>query len=135
MAIYKVGAAILNGSGRLLVVRKVVKDRRTFIIPGGRREEGESDGETCIRELREELGVEVDSMTYLDTFRETAEFEGTDLTMPVFLTSVIGTPEPDNEIVEMAWVDASYADEGFELGSTLALHVIPALQEMGLVAG
>ncbi len=132
--IYKVGAVILNDASELLVVRKNVPGRNTFIIPGGRRESDESDGETCQRELREELGVEVVAMTYLDTYREVAEFEGTPLVMPVFIAEVAGEPSPQSEIVEMAWVRSSYEADGFEVGSTLANGVIPQLVALGLMA-
>jgi 8-oxo-dGTP diphosphatase len=132
--IYKVGAIILNKRSELLVTRKAVQGRHTFIIPGGRREGDESDGETCIRELREELGVEVQSLTYFDTYREMAEFEGIPLVMPVFRAEIAGNPKPMSEILEVAWIKTTYREDGFEVGSTLANGVIPALISLGLLS-
>ena len=43
--------------GRLLCTRSQGKE--TYYIPGGKREAGETDVETLVRELQEELGVEV----------------------------------------------------------------------------
>jgi 8-oxo-dGTP diphosphatase len=125
--IYKVGAVILNSDCEMLITRKNVPGRHTFIIPGGRREADESDGETCIREIREELGVRVTKITYLDTYREPAEFEDELLIMPVYLTEIDGTPHALSEIVEIAWISRNYKEKGIELGSTLENHVIPEL--------
>ena len=43
--------------GRLLCTRSQGKE--TYYIPGGKREAGETDVETLVRELQEELGVVV----------------------------------------------------------------------------
>ncbi len=54
--------------GRVLAARSRGKDK--FYLPGGKREPGESDAETLVREIREELGVEIDpaSITPAGTF-------------------------------------------------------------------
>lgn len=44
--------------GKLLAARSAGKD--TWYLPGGKREEGESDVETLIREIAEELSVTLD---------------------------------------------------------------------------
>lgn len=59
-------AAIVRG-GRLLLVLCAPPDERPFwVLPGGGREEGESDAEAVAREVREELGVEVKVGRVLD---------------------------------------------------------------------
>jgi 8-oxo-dGTP diphosphatase len=50
----KIGAIILQ-SRKMLITRKTNVD--VFFIPGGKREEGETDVETLRREVFEELGV------------------------------------------------------------------------------
>jgi 8-oxo-dGTP diphosphatase len=133
--IYKVGAVIIDHAERkMLVVRKEAGDRPTFIIPGGRRELGEDDEATCHREIVEELGVNVTEMHFLGRFEEPAEFGEGLLEMPVYLVSIHGTPKPCNEIVELAWIDSSYASEGLTLGSTLRNHVVPLAASRGLIA-
>ncbi|MDQ5950102.1 MAG: 8-oxo-dGTP diphosphatase, partial [Patescibacteria group bacterium] len=42
---------------KILMVRSKGKD--TWYIPGGKRDEGESDEEALIREIKEELGADL----------------------------------------------------------------------------
>lgn len=53
-----VGSLLFDSSGRLLIVNPTYKPG--WSIPGGVVEEGESPYEACRRELREELGVELE---------------------------------------------------------------------------
>lgn len=50
------GALIRDEAGRILFVEPVYKP--TLDIPGGTTEENESPLDACIREVREELGIE-----------------------------------------------------------------------------
>jgi 8-oxo-dGTP pyrophosphatase MutT (NUDIX family) len=59
-------AAIVRG-GRLLLVQCALAGEPPFwLLPGGGREPGESDAEAVAREVREELGVEVEVGRVLD---------------------------------------------------------------------
>lgn len=59
-------AAIIR-EDRLLLVECTMPDERPFwVLPGGGREAGESDAEAVAREVREELGVEVEVGRVLD---------------------------------------------------------------------
>ena len=127
MIINKVGAIIVNDDRQMLVVRKNVSGRKTFIIPGGKPELGETDHDTCKRELQEELGVDTLALTYFGTFEERSEFEDALVKAIVYTVEVEGMPAPSSEIVEMAWVDGVSLARGFDLGSILSRHVIPRL--------
>ncbi|MEU9213414.1 NUDIX domain-containing protein [Streptomyces sp. NPDC048415] len=133
MTIDKVGAVILNDEGQMLVVRKQVPGRHTFIIPGGQRETGESDEQTCRRELLEELGTQVVAMDYFGTYEEPSEFEDAALRATVYRVEIKGDPTPTSEIVELAWVDGTSLAAGVEVGSVVARHVLPRLVGEGLV--
>ena len=54
--------------GRILSTRSRGKD--VYYIPGGKREAGESDLQTLVREIREELCVDIqkDTVHYYGTF-------------------------------------------------------------------
>lgn len=59
--LHVVGAAMIE-DGRVLVCRRAPHVRRGgyWELPGGKVEAGESEGDAIVRELREELGVEVE---------------------------------------------------------------------------
>jgi len=129
--INKVGAIILNSDQQILVVRKRVPGRRTFIIPGGKPEPGETDEDTCRRELLEELGARMLSFRHFGDYSEPSEFEDAVVNARVYKVKVEGPPRPCNEIIELAWVDAQAVASGFDLGSILSRHVIPGLVAEG----
>lgn len=127
----KIGAVIQDDSRRLLVVKKHVPGRNTYIIPGGRPEDAETPLETLERELLEELGVKVATSVPFGNYEEPSEFEDAVLSMTVFDVTIEGTPSPQSEIVDLLWIDRDYAAQGISIGSTLANHVVPRLIELG----
>lgn len=55
-----VGAIVLDGEGRLLLIRRgTPPGKGLWSLPGGRVEAGESDAEALRRELAEETGLDV----------------------------------------------------------------------------
>ncbi|MCW8330141.1 NUDIX domain-containing protein [Photobacterium sp. SDRW27] len=95
--------------GKLLAVRSKGKDM--FYIPGGKREEGESDEQALIREVKEELSVDLlpNTIQYAETF--TAQADGKDSGVSVKLTCYFsdfnGGLLPDAEIEELRFIDGS----------------------------
>jgi mutator protein MutT len=53
------GCIITDGQGRILLLHRSTSKRTQWEIPGGKIDPGESEAETVVREVREELGVEV----------------------------------------------------------------------------
>jgi 8-oxo-dGTP pyrophosphatase MutT (NUDIX family) len=103
-------AWVLVRDGRLLVARNHGRD--LFYLPGGRRELGESDSETLVREVREELGVTIDPSTMQLVAQVTAPRDGSpgEVTMTCYLADHRDDPAPASEIAELAWITA--ADRG-----------------------
>jgi 8-oxo-dGTP pyrophosphatase MutT (NUDIX family) len=103
-------AWVLVRAGRLLVARNHGRD--LFYLPGGRREPGETDSETLVREVREELGVAIDPSTMRLVAEVTAPRDGSpgEVTMTCYTADHHGQPAAANEIAELAWITA--ADRG-----------------------
>ncbi|MFF8814144.1 NUDIX hydrolase [Streptomyces pactum] len=98
--------------GRLLSVR--TRGRDVFYLPGGKYEPGETAAEALVRELAEEVGVEVapGSLTEAFTIHDVAHGQdGRPLRMRCFT----GGPEdcepvPGREIAEVAWLGRADLD-------------------------
>ncbi|MBT2448023.1 NUDIX domain-containing protein [Streptomyces sp. ISL-43] len=97
-------------NGRILCARPRGKD--VFYIPGGKREGAESDLETLLREIKEELTVPLDPDTavHVGTYEAGVPGlpEGTLVRMACYTADFQGVMSPSSEIEEMAWF--SYAD-------------------------
>lgn len=127
----KVGAIILKDK-KILVQRKN-NNREECIIPGGKRENKETDLETLKRELMEELTVEVVKASYFGEYDDFAVFSGKPLHVRAYLTEILGEIKCDNEIKEALWIDKNYHEDGIKLGSILREYIIPELVNRGLM--
>ena len=91
---------------RILSTRSKGKD--AWYIPGGKREKGESDHEALIREVKEELTVDLlpETIKYLNTFKAQAHAkpEGVYVQMTCYMADYIGDLVPSAEIEEMSWL-------------------------------
>ncbi|MBE1500855.1 8-oxo-dGTP pyrophosphatase MutT (NUDIX family) [Amycolatopsis lexingtonensis] len=95
--------------GRILSTRSRGKD--VYYLPGGKREPGESDAETLIREIHEELDVAITPSTIAPAGVFEAEAHGhagTLVRMTCYTAEYTGTPAASSEIEEIAWL--TYAD-------------------------
>lgn len=81
----------------------------TWYIPGGKREGNETDHEALIREVKEELTIDLrpDTITHYGTFEAQAHGkpEGTIVRMTCYEADFSGTLAPSAEIAEMAFVN------------------------------
>ena len=91
---------------KLLCARSRGKD--AWFLPGGKREAGESDAAALIREIREELGVELrpGTLAPLRTFEAQAhgQPEGVMVRMTCYTGEYDGTLQAAAEIDELAWL-------------------------------
>lgn len=96
--------------GRILSTRS--HGREIYYLPGGKREQGETDLAALVREIDEELAVTIIPATaaYFGTFMAQAHGhpDGTLVRMTCYTASYRGRPTPSNEIEEVRWL--SYAD-------------------------
>lgn len=92
-------------AGRLLVVRS--RNKKAFYLPGGKIEPGESPADALRREVREELGIELERPVVLKRYVAPAygEGEGAMVDMTCFTAALLGTPAPTSEIAELTYVN------------------------------
>ncbi|GHA81214.1 MULTISPECIES: NUDIX hydrolase [Streptomyces] len=97
-------------NGRILCARPRGKD--VFYIPGGKREAGESDLQTLLREVEEELTVAIvpSSVSHAGTYEAQAHGhpDGVVVRMSCYYGDYSGTLTVSGEIDEMTWF--SFAD-------------------------
>jgi 8-oxo-dGTP diphosphatase len=93
--------------GRILCARPRGKD--IFYIPGGKREDGESDLQTLLREIAEELTVALQPRTvrHVGTY-QADQPDGAVVRMSCYTAEYAGTLAASSEIDELAWF--GYAD-------------------------
>ncbi len=127
-------AGILLQDGKLLVTRTSGKD--FFMSPGGKVQDGETSQEALVRELKEELAIEVriDNLAEFGTFyAEAAGQEGRSLKMEVFsVMAWDGAITPSSEVAEIRWIDSTSVDD-IELSSIFLHDVFPQLKERNLI--
>ncbi|MFI5834206.1 NUDIX domain-containing protein [Micromonospora sp. NPDC051300] len=96
--------------GAILSTRSHGRD--VYYLPGGKREAGETDLDTLVREIREELSVTVEpgSAAFVGAFEAQAHGhpDGVTVRMRCYTADYRGVLQPAAEIAEMAWL--SYAD-------------------------
>ncbi|NOV02166.1 NUDIX hydrolase [Paenibacillus planticolens] len=96
--------------GQILGTRS--KGKELFYLPGGKRDPGETDTETLIREIEEELSVRVkpETVKHFGNFEAQADgkTEGIVVKMACYTADFDGELSPASEIDELAWL--SYKD-------------------------
>ena len=98
--------------GKILSTR--TKGGNKFYIPGGKRELGETDEQTLVREIKEELAVHIirETISYLGTFKAQSDgaTEGVIVKMTCYTAEYNGNLKASSEIEELRWLDTSDLD-------------------------
>ena len=99
-------AWVLIRDGKLLAVRS--KGKELFYLPGGKREQGESDEQALLREIKEELAVDLvpSSIKYAQTFTAQADGKaaGVSVQLTCYFADFNGEMSPEAEIEELKFV-------------------------------
>lgn len=98
--------------GKILSTRSKGKDK--YYIPGGKREGNETDIETLVREVKEEICVEIVKSTakLYGVFEAQAhgKAEGVIVKMTCYTADYIGELQADSEIAEIVWLTTADID-------------------------
>lgn len=131
--VHKAAGIILKG-GKELLVR--AKGKEHFVEPGGKIDIGETAKQALIRELSEELGIEVNeqSLEKFGTFyAPAAGKEELMLRMDVFrVKKYRGEISPQSEIEELIWIGRQ-VPSSTKVGSIFEHNIHPRLLEEGLI--
>jgi 8-oxo-dGTP diphosphatase len=119
--------------GQLLSTRSRGKDR--YYLPGGKREPGETDAQTLLREIEEELTVALDptSLVYAGTFEAPAHGHPAGVLVRMtcyWAPRYTGTLQPAAEIEEVVWLRYRHRPEV----SAVDQLIFDWLREQGLLA-
>jgi 8-oxo-dGTP diphosphatase len=101
----------------------VSKGKDAFYMPGGKREPGETDQQALIREIREEISVDLlpKTIKFFAVYRAQAHGkpEGTFAKLTCFTGDFEGELAPASEIDKIIWVDSSDMEKATEVGKII----------------
>jgi 8-oxo-dGTP diphosphatase len=134
-------AEIIHKAGGILIHdRKIMLERHggvdTYILPGGKLEEGETPAQALIRELQEEFAISVSE----DVLEAVGSFQSPAVHRPdriVHIDAFI-VKKWDGEITlhdgieEVIWINSLDKDR-LKLSSIVLQHILPLLVEKGLI--
>lgn len=124
-------AFLFLSDGKILSTRSKGKDK--YYIPGGKREGAETDLETLVREVKEELSVQIIESTAvfygIFTAQAHGKAEGVQVKMTCYTAEFEGKLRADSEIAEIVWL--TYND--LEQISPVDKLIFEDLHEKGLL--
>lgn len=127
----KVGLLTIR-DGRVLLCRKK-KGTQLLILPGGKREAGESSLECLARELREELGnvaAVAPELVGVYTHHAAGQPEK-QVRIELYRAELMGEARAQSEIGELVWFGAG--DDWSGLAPSLAEKILPDLKARSLL--
>jgi 8-oxo-dGTP diphosphatase len=110
------------------------KGKNTYYLPGGKREQDETDQQALLREIKEELTIDLhtETITFFGQFKAQAHGkpEGIQVRMLCYTASFSGAIHAAAEIEEVVWLQ--YADR--EKSSPVDRLIFDFLKEKNLIA-
>lgn len=108
-------------------------NKSLFYIPGGKREQNETDEQALSREISEELTLDLasDSIRFYGEFIGPADGkqDGTQVRIRCYFADYEGEPHPAAEIAELAW----FSTDDLPRCSSTAVTILSQLKQDGLI--
>ena len=95
--------AIVEREGKYLMVERLKRSRGYFEFPGGKVEDGESDQNALVRELKEELMVEAT----VRSNEPVAVGEDGPVELRCYLADISGDPQAPTDTLSFRWVSST----------------------------
>lgn len=126
-----VGAVIIDGAGRLLLIQRGHDPGRgLWSIPGGRVEDGETDAAALVREVREETGLQVTAGPLVGTVTRPGG-SGTRFEIRDYAAVITGgTLAAGDDAADVRWASPAELDR-LEARSELSPGLLTALRSWG----
>ena len=119
-------AAVICRSGKIYAACRGHGSHIGWELPGGKLEPHETSRQAIIREIREELGVEIEPVEMIHTIEH--DYDDFHLSMDVWLCSLVSGMPHSNEHTEERWLTA---DELYDVDWLAAdLAAVPAIRRI-----
>jgi len=107
MEIIEVSAGLVFRGGKLLITQRYANAHLGGLweFPGGKREQDESDEECLRRELREELGIEVEVQELIQSLRH--DYTGKSVQLKFFRCALLKNEPAPLGCAAIVWVNAA----------------------------
>jgi 8-oxo-dGTP diphosphatase len=130
--IYNKFALCIIKNNHMLVQEEIGEDY--LLLPGGRAEAGEGAIQALCREIKEELGIELDlpSLKLIGEFQdEAASNPGAQVCVELYQANFHGELRPCSEVKKLIWI--SKEDDWSKLAPVTRNKILPALVQKGML--
>ena len=129
--IHKIAAVVIQNN-KFLMVRKKGKDIWTSL--GGRPEDGETEEQALLREIKEEMGCNAKIEIKIGDFEAPAAHDDATVRLSAYLVTLEGEIVfQDPELEEYRFLDKNYAAQGVKLPDSITEKIIPYCIQAGLL--